>query len=46
MGVRTALKDNAVGPGAAGYNIENLVRYGVTKANKFTMSSKHYLVGK
>lgn len=45
FGGRTTLKDNICGPGPAGYNVSKLVRYGVSRANRFTMAPKTHLEG-
>lgn len=46
MGLRTTQKDNGCGPGPARYNVEKLVRYGVSRANKFSMAPKIFVEGK
>lgn len=43
--MRTTLKDNRVGPGPNKYNVSKLVRYGVSKANRYTMAPKTYMQG-
>ncbi|KAM7361216.1 ciliary microtubule associated protein 1A-like [Cochliomyia hominivorax] len=40
FGLRTTLIDKRVGPGPNRYNVSKLVRYGVSKANQFTMAPK------
>lgn len=45
FGLRTSLKDNSCSPGPAKYNVSKFVRYGVSKANRFTMAPKTYLKG-
>lgn len=45
FGGRSELKDNSVGPGPARYQVDKLVRYGISKANKYTMAPKTYALG-
>uniref|UniRef100_A0A1A9W895 Outer dense fiber protein 3 n=1 Tax=Glossina brevipalpis TaxID=37001 RepID=A0A1A9W895_9MUSC len=46
FGVKTEQKILDVGPGPARYNVEKLVRYGVSKANHFTIAPKTNIIDK
>ncbi|XP_019893569.2 outer dense fiber protein 3-like protein 2 [Musca domestica] len=42
FGTRTQPKDNSIGPGPARYQVDKLVRYGISKANIYTMAPKTF----